>query len=344
MMTYLPHYEWFLCLSALALWFCFVWVRGRFGWAAAALIAYLSMSSLFTWVFVQNHIYPIFFYEQTNLRYFSADSLLRMLLVLVPLFLLSERRGFFSAGVLLAKWAVAVNAAIAIFSAVVTDCYSQAGCSGLGNPSIMAGASVCVLPFLSVPWLVVLIPTVIVSKSSIALGLLALCLAARFGARRPFWGVAGLLAPFAAGAAMLGPELLNTSDRAVIWRLMMGFWWHAGWTIPLGTGFGTYHVISAPLQKAGGLMGGFHWSTLHNDWFQMLFEGGVVGFFLFLSTYCAALIKALDKHDFRVALSIALFGIYLGVNPALHHAFPALFGAWLFTFALRQNHTFKESL
>ncbi len=108
----------------------------------------------------------------------------------------------------------------------------------------------------------------------------------------------------------------------------------------MGTGLGTYHVLSPILQRmAKGMVDPTQgwWNTLHNDPLQMLFECGLVGFVLLLATYYSALTKVLRENDWQIAMSIILFGIYICLNPALHNPIPSLFGAWLFAYALRKS-------
>lgn len=342
--AYFPHDQWALFLGAAICLWSYYWVKPNFGAFAAGLLGYLSLSSIFTWVFVENRYLTINPYDQMALRYFSTDSIARMLIILVPLFLFSERKSQFElAGNIFFKMFLYANSMWVLLSFLIHHCKHSNSCGGIGNPSIIIGASVCMLPAIVPAWrkewyLVALVAiSVLLSKSSVALGLLGVYLAYLLLQERLYWLVA-LLAPLPliAGHFMLGDRMLFSSgDRFMIWSYMMPKW--ATWqNLPFGTGFGTYHVFSINLQAVQKVASGSYWNTLHNDWLQMLFEGGVIGGMLMVGTYFSALYRTMAREKFSIAMSILLFGIYLGVNPGLHHAIPSLFGAWLFICALKR--------
>lgn len=334
----MPHYEWALILGACFVLWCIGWVRPRYGISGSALLGYLGLSSIWTWIWVENRYFSINPYDQTALRYFSADSFARSLILLVPLILFSESASFFKLGINAIKAFVVANSLWVIGSFLATGCIVNNSCGGVGNPSIMVGLSVCLLPLVpSLPILGVVSLAVLASKSSVALGLLAIHLAYFFLNKNAYFFAAIMSPiPLVAGYFFIGwKELINSSDRFVIWNYMMPKW-ATFWNWITGTGWGTYHVISINLQKVEDLRIDHYWDTLHNDWLQMVFECGIIGGILMISTYLNALFKTFVRREFAVTMSILLFGIYMGVNPALHHAIPSLFGAWLFIYALKQ--------
>jgi hypothetical protein len=347
---YLPHYHWAALLAVSVLVWCWQWVKPRYGLAAAALLGYAALSSVWVWVFVQNRYVTIDPYNQMALRYFSCDSIARLFLLLVPLMALAENRlTMLLMGEIFTGLFVTVNSLMVISTLVFSGCGSL-NCGGLGNPSIMVGAVVCALPLvvkLPSQWPLLLLAgiSVLASQSSVALGLFGIYLAYAIYQWNPrLFGVAACASvlPLGVGALKIGMgTLFSSGDRFPLWGFMISKW-AAPWNILAGTGLGTYHVFSINLQAAGGFHPEYYWNTLHNDWLQMLFEGGLIGAFLIVATYFAALKRALLDSDKRIAMSLILYGIYMGVNPALHHAIPALFGAWLFLYALkRQPHTYK---
>lgn len=351
---YLPHYWWALTLAAsICLWSA-LWVMPRYGVFASSLLAYLGFSGLYVWVFVENRFVTVNPYDQMALRYFAADSVARLLILLAPLMAAAEnRKNFLDWGTALCRLFVCANSAWILLELARTGCKEVNYCGGAGNPSIMAGLSVCMLPVAVRDWrkhwavFALCALAVMSAKSSVALGLLGIYLGLSFLEAKKLWAFAAVsILPLVFGYFLLGKlELFSTGNRLMIWEYMMPAW-AKGWNIPLGTGFGTYHVFSINMQAAHRLEEGVHWNTLHNDWLQMLFECGVGGLLLSLGTYFSALWKSFFEER-RLALSILLYGIYMGVNPALHHALPALFGAWLFLGALKRKpstlHLVKES-
>lgn len=333
---------------------CFFCIRPRFGISASLLLAAVSYSAIYTWLYVPNRYVYVEPYNQMALRYFAADSLVKLFIVLAPLMVLSKnRQTMLLIGELGTASFVLISACVALWEA-------RRGCNGLncggliGNASISMGAMVCMLPIFIHSWKrqwMVLIPAVVailLSKSSVAFGLLVMYAVLHLaqGKRWKFWlayissAVAVLLC---VGKFTIGKELLNDSDRFMIWRFMFDRWRDPR-NIAMGTGFGTFHVIGINLQHMAdastgthlyNISPGFHWVTLHNDPLQMLFECGIVGLVLLCVTYCSALIKVVKEKQWPIAMSILLFGAYMCLDPALHNPVPILFGAWLFVYALR---------
>ncbi len=342
---YFPHYAWAIVLALSLCGWCAAWVKPHFGAPAAALLGYLSLNAIWVWVWVENRYYSLNPYDQTALRYFAADSLVRCLALLVPMMLLAEYPALLrNNGKLMAKIFVAVNSLLVLASFVSSRCREVNSCGGTGNPSIMVGLSVCLLPMIIRSWrrdwvfFILVAMAVLISKSSVALGLLALYGAYLFLNKRAYiFAIGAVPLPLIAGYFLLGgKELFNSSDRFMIWQYMMSRW-ATWWNMAGGTGWGTYHVFSINLQNATHLRDGSWWDTLHNDWLQMIFECGLAGGALMVATYLHAFWRTVKAKDFALAGSIFLYGIYMGANPALHHAFPALFGAWLFVSALKKE-------
>lgn len=352
--------QWALISAAMVLLFANYWMRPRFGLAASLLFACVCYSAIYTWIFVPNRYLGVDVYNQMALRYFSADSLAKMFLFLTPLMVLSKNRWTFRLmGEICAGTFVFVSSAIALVQFVRHGC-GNLDCGGLvGNPSLSMGVMVCMLPlcvssFRQWPVLLLSGAAVFASQSSIALGLYGLFLgtiaARNWNGAYARVGVVGasLGCVLFAGRFALGAELANDSNRFMVWKYMLHSW-SQPWNIVQGTGLGTYHVLSILLQHWGSPLTGTRavaapmwWDSFHSDFIQMLFECGVTGFVLLFSTYLSALFKLRRERDWSMLISASLYGIYMCVNPALHHAVPALFGAWLFVYALRYENTLKE--
>lgn len=351
MIAYLSDYHahWSILLGVSILLWCSQWVAPRFGKIPAALFCYAMLSAIWVWAWKDNRYLPLNPYDQMALRYFAADSLAKLVVVIVPLMLLAENISAFELlGKILVGTFIVLNSSWALYSFFKTGCVATNSCGGAGNPSIMLGLSVSALPVviqdIRRQWYLLLLVALaaLVSKSSIAIILLAI-----YGALSlpPLYGYAlAVIAPIAGFYFIGGVEFFSSGDRFQIWQYMMPKW-AAPANLAAGTGLGTYHVFSIHLQNFGKVAEGYYWNTLHNDWLQMLFEGGIAGMALMIGSYFSALWRMIRAKEMGFALSIVLFGIYMGVNPALHHALPVLFAAWLFIYALKRkpnNHPMKE--
>ncbi len=345
-LTYLPHYQWAAALSAAVLLWCANWVKPRYGIAGSSLLAFACLSAIWVWVFVENRYFLVNPYDQTSLRYFACDSIAKLFLILVPLMALAENiQSFRLWGEVAVGTYVVLNSILVIGSFAVSRCELANTCGGTGNPSIMVGVSVCMLPLVIKSWrtqwgiLALSSVAVVLSKSSVALGLLAVYAAYSLIAGKRYW-LAALLTPvpLVAGYILLGKtQLFLDSGRFELWRYMLLPWARVPENLPFGMGLGTYHVFSINMQAVKNLAPGVYWDTFHNDWLQGLFEMGIAGATLMVATFLVALTRAVKKVDYPLAASLLLFGLYLGVNPGLHHAIPAVFGAWLILLALKRS-------
>lgn len=347
--------QYFAVLALCSFCFCVFWVTPRFGIPASLLLGQCCYSSLLTWVWVNNRYVNVNPYDQMALRYFSCDSIAKIMLVVVPLMLFSKDRGLMKAvGVVGASLFVVLNCLLAIWEARL-GCGNNR-CGGIiGNPSISMGLTVCIVATFVHSWrqqwlvIALLAIGVYLSESSIAAGLFALYALLHFWPRSLNWamvksyaleGVIGALAILGMMAWRSTKGLFHVSDRFMVWKHMMDHWLTPQ-NFLFGTGLGTYHVFSINIQKydpIAGMSNGLYlwWNTLHNDFLQHIFECGVIGGSVLFVTYCSALIKVWRERDFQIATSIILYGLYMCVNPALHNPLPVLFGAWLFVYALRK--------
>lgn len=340
------HVQWTILLS-----FCFVlflvnFVQPKFGAIPTIFFSYIGASSLYVWCFHRNRYFSVQPYDQQALKYYAGGALLTGLLILAPLMLLSGRNKthFFIYGRSFAGMFLWINGLSIVLKSIFFGCAGVNSCGGVvGNPSISAGLLVTMLPLFfrnakkDWPNLVIVALSVFVSKSSIALGLLMVFLAIHFciEKRMFFLGLWAAGASFIGGFFMFGKgELFNSSNRFKVWAYMMDYW-DAWWNIPMGTGLGTYKVFSLTLQEDKNLDPNAWWSTLHNEWLQVVFELGVLGIILALAVYAIALRRSLFNGHKAIFYSLILYGLYMGVNAAFHHAAPAIFGAWLFVHALQ---------
>lgn len=340
------YYQWFFVLFCSVFGFSFFWIKPRYGWAAATFFFYAGLSSLYVWVFKENRYVTVEPYNQMALRYFAADSLAKIALVLFPLFMVFEKR------VRVDLWANAFsifsffNCLVIFGQFLLHGCKQSNSCGGfVGNPSISVGLMVCMLPIMvrsiREQWILFgsIVLAVFISKSSIPVGLLALYLFFTFfpATWRGFI-ISSILGAFTlfAGYLVNGVEFLNNSDRFMIWKYMMTRW-AAPINIPAGVGLGTYHVFSINLQADKGVAPGYYWNWLHNNWLTFVFEMGVIGGILSVMVYLVAVRNAYIVNRKDALIALILFGAYMFLNPALNAPFSAFFGAWLFLYVLRRD-------
>lgn len=345
MQTIINYYnQWSVLLFSISFLFCVLWVRPRFGLIPALFLIFLTASSLWVWMWEHNRYVTVNPYDQMALRYFAADSLLKTVLLLVPAMVFSkEREDFYLIGALASLGFCLINSVAIFIQFLSYGCKTSNSCGGiLGNPSISVSLMVCMLPLFvekKIDLVIVAIigAAVLLSKSSIGIGLLFLFGVLFFFRKLSLRIISASLLSglgfLAAAYLVYGNEFFNDSDRFVVWKFMMERWMHPG-NLFFGTGFGTYHVFSINLQHYGGIAPGSHWSFLHNDWMQILFETGIIGLVLGLMTYILSIKRAWEEKP--VLFSIILFGAYMFLNPALHLPYPILFGTWIFTYALRR--------
>jgi hypothetical protein len=337
--------------------FCFGWVRPRFGSLVSLLFLASIGSAIMVWLPDNNRYAPIEPYLQTNLKLFACEAAAKIMIVLLPFMLFVERRARYRYyGEIAARWFVILNAAWICVSALQGCRALENSCSGIiGNPSICVGLMVAMLPIFIGDWrddwwvLGLTALAVFLSKSSIGVGLLAVYGLVAFSRKNLHLGLGFFGAVFGVGAWLLKKQLFHDSDRFRTWSFIMHRW-PTPQNLAFGTGLGTYHVWSMDLQEYG-----FHqypnsfigtqywWNTLHNEFLQFFFECGLVSGLLFLAVYLLALKRSFFS-DQGLFLSVLLFGCYMFLDPALHQPLPALFGAWLFTLALRQPNLTEETL
>ena len=129
----------------------------------------------------------------------------------------------------------------------------------------------------------------------------------------------------------LGREFLNTNGREHIWKITWEYFWRDVDVI-WGTGTGAFTLYGPALQLAertakGLYQGGDTFVWLHNDWFQILFENGLLGLTSVSLLFVTMVWKARKRP--ALAASIVTFGASACTQMLLRFPITAMFGAYL---------------
>lgn len=128
-------------------------------------------------------------------------------------------------------------------------------------------------------------------------------------------------------------NLLDSNGRTFVWQLTMKYWFeHISHFF--GSGTGTFFVYGPAIQiehamtlphKEEMTLPGFTW--MHNDWLQILFEGGYVGLVLSAIVYFMALYKL--RKTPHLFTSLFIFGTLAFIQMPLRWAIFSMLGAFL---------------
>lgn len=135
-------------------------------------------------------------------------------------------------------------------------------------------------------------------------------------------------------------QLWNSSGRAHVWEISFNYWRQAVDTY-IGAGTGTFAVYGPTLQvieaiknKVAGV-DGFFWA--HNDWYQILFENGLVGIILALMVFSQAVWRI--RYRPMIFSMLLTFGALAFIQMPLRHIIFTVFGAWLLLESLKAPNT-----
>lgn len=326
-------------------------VTGKFGVPAGLLVFYLIFHGIWTSFWWRNGMEAVDGVQQLGIRWQSATSLFGMLLVLGPFVARKyNREDLVDLGGMLSSLFCIVSSVRVLFDFAFSDghCSGVNTCGGvLMNPSQNAGFIVATIPFVvkyfgRKEWnygsriLVSLaVSAVIVSKSSIAIGLLAVLVFMNALHLKKRWVILmAIPATAAVGIKLLGSnEFFSDGDRLPLWKLLVSaMLLHPVNAIKawgFGSGLGTIGVLSHSLQELFRFRTQYWWSFAHNDWLEMLLATGLTGALLLLANYANALRRFFVEREMHEVLALIIFGILTLVNPTLHIGWTALFGAWI---------------
>lgn len=183
--------------------------------------------------------------------------------------------------------------------------------------------------------LLFLVPLVLTQTSTGLLGL-GLLIGLNIILNKRYILAIGSLALIALAGFLLqgAPTLLNGSGRYEVWKMTMKFWGDhmSHW---FGYGLGTFKMLGPAIQIAnlpeitdGMIIPGFFW--MHNDWLQVLFEGGWIGLGLAVLVYLCALRRLRGTHYYP---SLFIFGMLAIIQMPTKHFLLSLTGALLVAYA-----------
>lgn len=226
-------------------------------------------------------------------------------------------------------------AAVAVAGGVLLTKDVNAGVPLLHNPSI-AGSFLAIIAvgsnFLPI-WLLCGAAIVHTGASTPLLALLAgvlsrgLCRQRRLGEPRGLLtlGVCGLLALCVGfvGAA----DAHDGNGRFPVWALVWRDFWHGPlWAKLFGNGLGSTPLLVPLLQLDARYdpQSSRFFMYLHNDWLQLLYEAGLIGFGLSVALYLGAVYHS--RYNPRWAAMLAAYGVAMLTNFPLHQPLLALLG------------------
>lgn len=194
-------------------------------------------------------------------------------------------------------------------------------CFGIDGAKSPNGTLIALtIPLIGVSWLHILLglAAVLVSKTTMGIvGILAILGYVAFYeiknkkilliAPIVFAGIVGV------SYYLYGPELYSFTGRIEVWELAYKFWSQEWNMIVFGTGGGTFSFMMPVIQKLSKFLSYGYFVFLHSDIFQVTFEFGLIGLFLF-SAFFIKIIYELHSNSkneltcFFVVLVVSCLG------------------------------------
>lgn len=351
-------FQWFSFSLLLAVWLIWFTVSREVGRLAATLLSWVVVSSLNVWLNPNSRYQELNAYDLMALRLFTTDALAKLMLVLTAMLCAARNKeNFEKKGSALVAWYCLLDALFGVYQFLFTThfCKEENTCgSFVGNPSMNTCFLVVLLPIAMKHFnntlrgltLLAVMIVVLVSKSSLGFGMLALAgivwAVLESGSILTMAYMAlGVPALMGIGHLLLGSELTNSGDRLKMWEFFL-----SKWNVPhnwiLGTGYGTFGVFSINLQKFFHVGENGWWIWIHNDWLQSLMELGVPGVLLMICTYGVALSKLFLEGRRTATTSLVLLGAMMFFNYPGHLAPTALFACWLMVLALKKDPLYNR--
>lgn len=332
------HSHWFVLATACALLINFDYIRPRIGWFAATTISVVVISGIWYWLWRDNrYAYLKNPHDALAMRYFAADSVLKLYLVIVAILAIPNTRDQYKAcGRAGALVFCTLNGLVVLYQFASHYCVVENSCGALlGNPSMNSSLMACAMPLLfnlpkQIKWpaIAITVASIFAAKSSIAMGILALELCVWAILVRPslLWFVP---LPIVLGGIYVGPGFFSSTGRAEMWIFFISKWYTNKDHYLYGTGLGTFKVFATNLQDYFQLHAHNIWIWMHSDWLQTVFELGILGTVSLAGLYLYTLWVAYKDKLHCELTAMMGFGAFMLLNYPLHLAFSSFFGAWL---------------
>lgn len=142
-------------------------------------------------------------------------------------------------------------------------------------------------------------------------------------------------------ATIFVPSLFFDSGRFVIWKMV------ADWSVQhntlkewlLGYGNGSYFMWGPAIQKETGVHVTEWWIWCHNDWLQVIFEQGIIGFGFYVWLFLDTLIGFHDHNKPYLTVALISFGVSSFFNFNVHLGSTAILGGLLMASMRYKNET-----
>lgn len=210
------------------------------------------------------------------------------------------------------------------------------GCGMFNVGSMDAGVIAAGLPMFlmedvnkKILWVGFCICAIAILASTSATGAIValIALTAFYSRKKLLYGVIAGLSIFGVSFAIQGHELFNLSGRVAGWQSYMD-WWAREAPHLTGPGISTFEGIAPYLLNKGQEI----FLYMHNDWLQILFDGGIIGFVLALAFTIQILYKA--RHSPALFACILGFMACMAPYAPLHFGFGQIFACSLIGFTV----------
>lgn len=140
--------------------------------------------------------------------------------------------------------------------------------------------------------------------------------------------------PIVMGFLALGAQkFFDSNGRFDLWRRSMIYWMDQinPW---IGSGPGSYFLYGPKIQMLQGNTPDKLFVWMHNDWLQVLFEYGIIGFVLISILFVKMVRAAHDKKEPWLVASILTYGFVATTQMPLRYFLMSLLGACLLRLSL----------
>lgn len=324
-------------------------------WSVGAAYFYFALISIRPLVFPQAAFKGFQIEEVVGFEALVTHALLYMTLIVVSFSVMSKR--FLNSVERFLVYTALINAFVLNYKYI----RGEIPYFLFNNPALDVSFIACALPlifrfkekFINNPWFSILLlsnailPCIYTKTASGILGLglsVALYLWSAKGFKLRYLQIGAVFAGVVAvlGWFLQGDDLVQSSGRVGVWKLVMGYWWKDS-NIWIGNGAGTFQMYGPALQisnallqgQTDGLISGFFW--MHNDPLQILFETGILGFMFSGLVVTVALWRSRTQpYLFSGIVTYVALSV---IQMPLRHVLLTFLGAFLLIRAFREKTT-----